>query len=188
MVHICIPNSGDLVCADFHFSYLVVRERRRFEGISGYHTDVCLPSSNIHRLRRSQAQRRGLRLSRCASAEPPITSSEMTGLTCLCITVELGHGIHDLLSRTKYSRFHGWQSPPDFAEIPSVMLENWCWMKHELKKMSRHYTTLDPGYLEAWLENHPGETAPQPTIPDELLDGLVAGRNQHQILQLLDQL
>lgn len=66
------------------------------------------------------------------------------------------------------------------------MLENWCWMKEELRQMSCHYTTLDPGYLEGWLEKHPGEPTPPQTIPDDLLDSLVAGRNRHRVLQLLD--
>ena len=40
---------------------------------------------------------------------------------------ELGHGIHDLAGRTKYSRFHGTSVVRDFVEAPSQMLENWCW-------------------------------------------------------------
>jgi Zn-dependent oligopeptidase len=34
---------------------------------------------------------------------------------------ELGHGIHDLVSRTIYSRFHGTSTVRDFVEAPSQM-------------------------------------------------------------------
>ena len=63
---------------------------------------------------------------------------------------ELGHGIHDLVSRTTYSRFHGTNTVRDFVEAPSQMLENWCWTPSQLKALSRHYSTLSSEYLEAW--------------------------------------
>jgi metallopeptidase MepB len=52
---------------------------------------------------------------------------------------ELGHGIHDLAGRTKYSRFHGTSVVRDFVEAPSQMLENWCWTPSQLKSLSNHY-------------------------------------------------
>ncbi|XMA16161.1 hypothetical protein WAI453_008952 [Rhynchosporium graminicola] len=54
---------------------------------------------------------------------------------------ELGHGIHDLAGRTKYSRFHGTSVVRDFVEAPSQMLENWCWTPGPLKELSNHYLT-----------------------------------------------
>lgn len=53
---------------------------------------------------------------------------------------ELGHGIHDLVSVTKYARFHGTNVARDFVEAPSQMLEYWCWQPEELKGLSSHYT------------------------------------------------
>ncbi|PYI10955.1 peptidase family M3 [Aspergillus sclerotiicarbonarius CBS 121057] len=89
---------------------------------------------------------------------------------------EMGHGIHDLLAKTKYVRFHGYHLPPDFGEMPSVMLENWCWMKDVLKGLSCHYTTVDDSYLAAWRKQHPGECDPPKKIPDNLVDRLVKHR------------
>lgn len=54
---------------------------------------------------------------------------------------ELGHGIHDLSGRCKYSRFHGAETVMDFNEAPSQMLENWCWDATALKHLSGHYQT-----------------------------------------------
>ncbi|KAF8128555.1 mitochondrial endopeptidase [Boletus edulis] len=57
---------------------------------------------------------------------------------------EMGHVFHGLLSRTKYSRFHGTAVARDFVEAPSQMLENWCWEPEVLEKMSSHYKTQEP--------------------------------------------
>ncbi|GBE84946.1 Saccharolysin [Sparassis crispa] len=57
---------------------------------------------------------------------------------------EMGHVFHGLLSRTKYSRFHGTSVARDFVEAPSQMLENWCFEPEVLKRMSRHYETQQP--------------------------------------------
>jgi metallopeptidase MepB len=57
---------------------------------------------------------------------------------------EMGHVFHGLLSRTRFSRFHGTAVARDFVEAPSQMLENWCWEPEVLKKMSSHYKTQEP--------------------------------------------
>ncbi|KAJ9148665.1 Metallopeptidase [Pleurostoma richardsiae] len=101
---------------------------------------------------------------------------------------ELGHGIHDLVSRTSNVRFHGPRAPPDFFEVPSVMLENWCWMKNELRQMSCHYTRLGPEYMASWQAEHPGEACPPEKIPEEMLEGLVQSRYMDRALWFLRQL
>jgi metallopeptidase MepB len=101
---------------------------------------------------------------------------------------ELGHGIHDLLSRTQYSVFHGWHSPPDYAEALSIMLENWCWLPGELKQLSCHYTALSPQLAERWKAQNPGKELPTKTIPDELVGPLTENRYAFRSLYLLDQL
>ncbi|KIM89266.1 hypothetical protein PILCRDRAFT_61316 [Piloderma croceum F 1598] len=57
---------------------------------------------------------------------------------------EMGHVFHGLLSRTKFSRFHGTSVARDFVEAPSQMLENWCWEPKVLEQMSSHYETKKP--------------------------------------------
>ncbi|PIL22512.1 hypothetical protein GSI_15201 [Ganoderma sinense ZZ0214-1] len=57
---------------------------------------------------------------------------------------EMGHVFHGLLSRTKFSRFHGTSVAGDFVEAPSQMLENWCFEPKVLGKMSSHYESGKP--------------------------------------------
>lgn len=82
---------------------------------------------------------------------------------------ELGHGIHDLAARVKYSRFHGTSTVRDFVEAPSQMLENWCWTPSQIKSLSGHYET--------------GEK-----IPEELVQKLVATKHVNGALFNLRQL
>lgn len=101
--------------------------------------------------------------------------------------LELGHGIHDLLSRTSHTRYHAWRAPAEFAEALSTMLENWCWNQSDLKEMSCHYARVTPDYLQQWKALHPGTKLPAECIPDELLDRLIGGRHLTKALGLLQQ-
>ena len=91
---------------------------------------------------------------------------------------ELGHGIHDLVSRTIYSRFHGTSTVRDFVEAPSQMLENWCWTPSQIKSLSKHWSYLSPEYHSAWKEAaKDGESQPPEEMPDDLINSIV--RTQH---------
>lgn len=103
---------------------------------------------------------------------------------------ELGHGIHDLVAKTTYSRFHGTNTVRDFVEAPSQMLENWCWTPSQLKSLSKHYSTLSPEYLAAWRESpqNKDKEAPSETIPDELIENLIRTKHVNDALFNLRQL
>jgi len=102
---------------------------------------------------------------------------------------ELGHGIHDLVSRTTYSRFHGTNTVRDFVEAPSQMLENWCWTPSQLKALSRHYSTLSSDYYDSWKEaaGSNAEKAEE-RIPDDLIQKLIKTKNLNGALFNLRQL
>ncbi|KAJ3494446.1 hypothetical protein NLG97_g4070 [Lecanicillium saksenae] len=86
---------------------------------------------------------------------------------------ELGHAIHDLVSKTQYSQFHGPEGVPvDFGEMPSQMLEYWCWIPSLLKSFSHHYSYLGPEMLAAWQEKNKDSAQPTLQIPDELIEAL----------------
>jgi metallopeptidase MepB len=93
---------------------------------------------------------------------------------------ELGHGIHDLVAKTKYARFHGFQTVVDFGEAPSQMLENWCWTPTVLKNLSKHYSYLTADYLRAWIEEKKdkivGDLQPPEKMPDSMIDSLIRAK------------
>jgi metallopeptidase MepB len=102
---------------------------------------------------------------------------------------ELGHGIHDLVSKTTYSRFHGTATVRDFVEAPSQMLENWCWTPAQLKALSKHYSTLSDDYYAAWQDAAgKGSTKPSEQIPDDLISNLIKTKNMNGALFNLRQL
>jgi len=101
---------------------------------------------------------------------------------------ELGHGIHDLVSRTTYSRFHGTNTVRDFVEAPSQLLENWCWTPSQLKALSHHYSSLLPEYEAAWQEQAKGQAKPDDKLPDELISNLIKTKHVNDALFNLRQL
>lgn len=101
---------------------------------------------------------------------------------------ELGHGIHDLVSRTTYSRFHGTNTVRDFVEAPSQLLENWCWTPSQLKALSHHYSSLSPEYEAAWQEQAKGQAKPDDKLPDELISNLIKTKHVNDALFNLRQL
>ncbi|KAK4455371.1 metallopeptidase MepB [Podospora aff. communis PSN243] len=88
---------------------------------------------------------------------------------------ELGHGIHNLVSKTTYARFHGSSGTAvDFGEAPSQLLENWLRVPSQLKRLSRHYATLSEANLRHWQQKHKTRSpAPDPHLPDTAIDHLL---------------
>ncbi|KAI9371143.1 peptidase family M3-domain-containing protein [Aspergillus egyptiacus] len=101
---------------------------------------------------------------------------------------ELGHGIHNLVSKTTYSRFHGTRTVRDFVEAPSQMLENWCWTPTQLKSLSKHYSTLSSEYLAAWKEQANGQAEPSEKIPDDVIASIIRTKHVNDALFNLRQL
>lgn len=57
---------------------------------------------------------------------------------------ELGHGLHGLLSRSRYVKLAGTQVLRDFVEFPSQVLEHWALTPELLRKHARHHATHEP--------------------------------------------
>lgn len=82
---------------------------------------------------------------------------------------EFGHALHGMLANTVYPSISGTNVFWDFVELPSQVLENWCYEKEALKLFAKHYKT--------------GEL-----IPDELIQKIKESATFHEGMATLRQL
>ncbi|MHA7059645.1 M3 family metallopeptidase [Aquimarina sp. M1] len=54
---------------------------------------------------------------------------------------EFGHALHGMLANTIYPGLSGTSVYWDFVELPSQVLENWCYEKESLELFAKHYET-----------------------------------------------
>ncbi|MBQ0733686.1 M3 family metallopeptidase [Aquimarina celericrescens] len=54
---------------------------------------------------------------------------------------EFGHALHGMLANTTYPGLSGTSVYWDFVELPSQILENWCYEKEALELFAKHYET-----------------------------------------------
>ncbi|MEM8561361.1 MAG: oligopeptidase A [Pseudomonadota bacterium] len=83
---------------------------------------------------------------------------------------EFGHGLHHMLTRQSVATISGINGVAwDAVELPSQILENWCWERKALELISGHYETGEP-------------------LPDELLEKMLAARNFQSAMLMVRQL
>ena len=54
---------------------------------------------------------------------------------------EFGHGLHGMMADTKYPGLSGTSVFWDFVELPSQIMENWCYEPEALALFAKHYQT-----------------------------------------------
>lgn len=54
---------------------------------------------------------------------------------------EFGHALHGFLSQCTYKSLAGTNTPRDFVEFPSQVMENWCYEPEVMKTYAFHYQT-----------------------------------------------
>ena len=82
---------------------------------------------------------------------------------------EFGHALHGMLANTTYPSLSGTSVFWDFVELPSQIMENWCYEKEALELFATHYET--------------GEL-----IPMELIEKIKESATFHEGMQTLRQL
>lgn len=74
----------------------------------------------------------------------PPTPSKPSLLTFNEVTTlfhEFGHGLHGMLANTVYPSLSGTSVYWDFVELPSQVMENWCYEPEALALFAKHYET-----------------------------------------------
>lgn len=82
---------------------------------------------------------------------------------------EFGHALHGMLSKTEFKSLSGTNVYWDFVELPSQVMENWCFEKESLDHFAKHYKSNE-------------------LIPEKLIDGIKKSANFMEATATLRQL